>query len=54
VITVDKATFGQKALSGVETMEKEGVWSPGLYQDSSRQVIVHGALRAAALPLRRP
>ena len=31
VIVVDKATFAQKALSGVETMEKEGVWSPGLY-----------------------
>ena len=31
VIVVDKATFAQKALSGVEFMEKEGVWSPGLY-----------------------
>ena len=31
VVTVDKASFAQKALSGVETMEKEGVWSPGLY-----------------------
>jgi TRAP-type C4-dicarboxylate transport system substrate-binding protein len=31
VMAVDKASFAQKALAGVETMEKEGVWSPGLY-----------------------
>ncbi len=31
VVEVDKASFAEKALAGVETMEKEGVWAPGLY-----------------------
>lgn len=31
VIEVDKAPFAEKALSGVATMEADGVWSPGLF-----------------------
>jgi TRAP-type transport system periplasmic protein len=31
VVTVDKASFADKALAGVETMENDGVWSKGLY-----------------------
>lgn len=32
VIEVDPTPFAEKALAGVEAMEKEGVWSPGLWQ----------------------
>jgi TRAP-type C4-dicarboxylate transport system substrate-binding protein len=32
VVMVDRAPFAQKALAGVEGMEKEGAWSQGLYQ----------------------
>ena len=31
VVEVDKASFAEKALAGVEAMEKDGVWAPGLY-----------------------
>ena len=32
VVQVDRDAFAEKALAGVEEMEKEGVWSPGLWE----------------------
>jgi TRAP-type C4-dicarboxylate transport system substrate-binding protein len=32
VVAVDKAPFAQAALEGVAQMERDGVWSPGLFQ----------------------
>lgn len=32
IIGVDRTSFAEKALSGVEEMEKDGVWSAGLWQ----------------------
>ena len=32
IVQVDPQPFAEKALSGVETMEKDGEWSPGLWQ----------------------
>jgi TRAP-type C4-dicarboxylate transport system substrate-binding protein len=32
VVQVDPQPFAEKALSGVETMEKDGEWSQGLWQ----------------------
>ena len=32
IVTVDRAPFAEKALAGVEEMEKDGVWSEGLWE----------------------